>query len=81
MNWRPNDWKNPYPEPKLAREAFIHVYYDIYEAGAGAMLEALFKLAAESPTKTFTIDSRIINTYARVFDLPVKEEDELATTA
>lgn len=31
-----------------------------YEAGADAMLDKLFKLAEESPTKTFEIDSRVV---------------------
>ena len=33
---------------------------DIYEAGADALFEALFKMAKESPTGTFTIDSNEI---------------------
>lgn len=40
-NWRPDNWKNPYPEPKLSREAYDKVFYDIYEAGADAVLEGL----------------------------------------
>jgi hypothetical protein len=37
--------------------------YEVYEAGAAAMLEALWKLAKESPIGTFTLDSNIINIY------------------
>ncbi len=36
---------------------------DIYEAGADAMLEALFKMAEESPTGTFHVSSRVINIF------------------
>jgi hypothetical protein len=34
-----------------------------YEAGADAMLDALFKLAKASPTGTFVIDSKVQNIY------------------
>ena len=34
-----------------------------YEAGADEMMAGLFKLAEESPTKTFTIDSGTINVF------------------
>ena len=36
---------------------------EIFEAGADAMLKALWKMAEESPTKTFTIDSRVVNVF------------------
>ena len=39
---------------------------DTYEAGADAILEALFKMAKESPTGTFVIDSNITN----IFNIP-----------
>ena len=32
--------------------------YEVFEAGADAMLDSLFKLAGESPTRTFTINER-----------------------
>ena len=42
MNWRPETWKNPYAHaaPIALNKPFNHDY-DIYEAGADAMLEAL----------------------------------------
>jgi len=33
------------------------------EDGKKEMLDALWKKAEESPTKTFTFDSRVVNTY------------------
>ena len=58
MTWRPDNWEHTrsvwleqnYTTGKMKQKTF--------EAGADALLEALFKLAQESPTKTFTIDSR-----------------------
>lgn len=63
--WRPPDWKNP---NEVYHDAFDiltvqDAEYDAYEAGADALLEALFQMAKESPTKTFTIDSRVINIF------------------
>lgn len=34
--------------------------YEVFEAGADAILDALFKMAKESPTGTFTIDSKVV---------------------
>jgi len=39
-----------------------------YEAGADMMLESLFRLAEESPTKTFTIDSNVVNIFLEAKD-------------
>jgi len=68
IKWRPDGWENPYK--KSSKEDFglgeTLVYgweYPVFEAGADAMLEALFKLAKESPTRTFTIDSRAVTIY------------------
>jgi len=63
MNWRPANWNNPYfivERVGMDTETSYNKYpeFQIYEDGAGAMLEALYKMAEESPTKTFTIDSR-----------------------
>ena len=69
--WRPEGWQNPY---EVISHSHIHedgkgvltlsgVHgepYNAFEDGADALLEALFKLAKESPTKTFTIDSLVI---------------------
>lgn len=62
--YRPEGWINPNQNHSASLAG-------AYEAGADAMLEALFKAAKESPTKTFIIDSRISNVYAGIF--PFKE--------
>ena len=60
MNFRPEGWKNP-------NEEYYNVCdvptvqdgeYEAYEAGADAMIDALFELAKQSPTGTFVIDSK-----------------------
>jgi len=48
-------------EDKTGKLEYSHLM--LVEAGADALLTALFKLAEESPTKTFTIDSRVIGVY------------------
>jgi len=75
MDWRPKNWENPYREFGMnieervtfrvltEKEAIEVDKHEVYEEGANAMIEALFKMAEESPTKTFIIDSRIINIY------------------
>ena len=35
----------------------------IYEAGADAMYDALWKMAEESPTKTFTLGANVVNVF------------------
>jgi hypothetical protein len=50
--WRPNGWKCKYQGKKANR---------YFELGASAMLNELFRLATESPTGTFTIDSHSQN--------------------
>lgn len=59
--WRPEGWNNPYYK-KDTDGGFYNQYpkFNVFEAGADAIMEALFKLAKESPTGTFTIDSEII---------------------
>ena len=64
MSWRPEGWekiKRHYRD--LPPEAYegTDPYGDIFELGATAMLEALFKLAEESPTGTFTFDSEVVH--------------------
>ena len=61
MNWRPKDWINPHS--CLGSRTKNHKKYDAYENGADAILKAMFKLAKDSPTGTFTIDSHIINIF------------------
>ena len=63
MKYRPENWDNPY-EPigadldKMGRSI-------AFEAGADAMLEALFKMAKESPTGKFEIDSHVVNIFSK----------------
>lgn len=63
MNYRPPDWD------KLKAEIFgdvaIHTAHEdfLVEAGADAMLEAIWKLAKNSPTGTFTFDTNTINIF------------------
>jgi len=59
--WRPEDWDAL--DIYATIESISTTGIDYIEAGADGILSALFKLAEESPTKTFTIDSRIINIY------------------
>ena len=67
--WRPKDWPvNPCNECEQKVEDNYGLFCDLScgrhtqyinsEAGASDMLDALFKLAKESPTGTFTIDSK-----------------------
>jgi len=70
MNWRPPNWGNIYKDaygssidaaPEFAIQAGMQGL--AFEAGADAMLEALLKLAEESPTKTFTLDANVVSIY------------------
>ena len=70
--WRPDNWGDIKRQHLATGECDSEGAYDDdytagFEVGADAMLEALFQLAKESPTETFTIDSRIVYIY---------EEDE-----
>jgi hypothetical protein len=68
-SWRPDGWVNPLTatiiHPALFdKEAEIIIHrYDDFEAGATAMLEAIWKLAKESPTGCFTFDTREIDQF------------------
>ncbi len=67
--YRPEGWKNPNISVHMRPDCVCHyciekkVKWDAYEAGADAMLEGLMKLAKESPTGTFEIDSREYHIY------------------
>ena len=65
MNWRPDNWVNPYKDKEdcLSYQEVEPAMHYAFENGADAMLKALYKMAEESPTKTFIIDSGIINIY------------------
>tara|TARA_Y100000310_G_C20553328_1_gene749242 strand:- start:504 stop:692 length:189 start_codon:yes stop_codon:yes gene_type:complete len=57
---RPEGWKNPYIDTFAGEQG---ISYQIFEAGADAMLEALWKKARESPTRTFTLDANVVNIF------------------
>ncbi len=63
MSWRPNDWKIPYNQSKNRGFPETVALRSAYEAGADAMLKAIWKMAEESPNKTFTFDSRVTNIF------------------
>lgn len=57
--WRPKGWIHGGGlQDEVNGEEKDNYYTDVYEAGADAMLKALYKLASESPTGTFIIDSK-----------------------
>ncbi len=59
--WRPDGWvreQSIYFERNQPVSPYYKTREKDYESGANAILEALFKLAKESPTGTFIIDSR-----------------------
>ena len=49
---------------RVIEDLVRRMLFDEYEASADAMIGALFKLAEESPTGTFIIDSHTVNTYS-----------------
>ncbi len=66
--WRPKGWKTPSDladDRPWVDELYPEFCADLYEAGADAMYEALWKLAEESPTKTFTIDANLYQVFGR----------------
>ena len=58
--WRPDNWEGlkKLGDKELNDENYLD---NTFEAGADAMLDALFKLAKESPTGKFEIDSHIVS--------------------
>ena len=58
--YRPLGFKNPH---KDFRNDMGEIAYTEFEAGADAMYDALWKMAEESPTKTFTLDVNAVNIY------------------
>jgi len=65
-HWRPKNWAS-IKYYNISREIYdtheVELGYQFFEAGADAILEAIFKLAEESPTKTFTFDAQFINIF------------------
>ena len=56
--FRPKDWENPYKE-----EYWQGQEKEIFEAGADAYEAAIWKIAEESPTGTFTFDTNVSNIF------------------
>ncbi len=68
--YRPDNWDKIRGETRKRYCPFTNDIttdrMDAFEAGADAMLEGLFKMAEESPTGTFVIDSRTVNIYKTI---------------
>ena len=69
---RPDNWENPFTkllQKAMNLQADNFPYRDVkaeekaFEAGADAMLEAIWKMAKDSPTGTFTFDTNTINIF------------------
>lgn len=74
MSWRPAGWGKINPQPIGTPMGYAFNSEDLYKHGekcADAILEALWELARQSPTKTFTIDA---NTY-QVFPIIPDEKN------
>ncbi len=61
-SWRP---ENPYLMDIRHSKTRNIAVIDAFEAGVDATLEKLMRMARESPTGTFEIDSKIVNMYVR----------------
>ena len=75
--WRPENWDTEKPQKFTIRRVGSaattpsEFYQDVefaafnsgVEAGADAMLKAIWKMAEESPTKTFTFDKNHFHVY------------------
>lgn len=68
-SWRPEEWENPYWLPPRTEDDIGKEFRykregiskgETFEAGAEAMLKALFKMAKESPTSILEIRSPAI---------------------
>ncbi len=63
--FRPDGMReNPFTVEKGNLSPDAETEANIWEAGADAMLEALWKMAKESPTGTFTFDANEINVFS-----------------
>jgi len=63
QQWRSNNWENPFTKEHMNLSPDADIESSIYESGADAMLRALYKLAKESLTGLFYIDSKAQNIY------------------
>ncbi len=64
-NFRPIDWDETYESYRDLYKGVSRSEILIFEAGADAILDAMWKLAEESPTKTFTIDANCNQVYSQ----------------
>ena len=65
-NYRPDEWikqRNIFFEMHQPKKPYYKTREIDYEAGADAILEAIWKRARESPTGTFTFDTHITNIF------------------
>ncbi len=64
--YRPKDWEK-LGEHACSGDGCLECRdYTNKEAGADAILEAIWKMAKESPTGKFEIDSHIVNIYSPI---------------
>ena len=70
--YRPPNWDNPFHKKGDFGHGLMmwneQPEFSAFEAGADAMLESLFKMAKESPTGTFVIDSHAVNIFKTIPD-------------
>ena len=67
IGWRPKGWESAMSAGTLDVGAIL--IRSMFEAGADAMLEDLKRLARESPTGTFVIDSKTVNVYTETLSV------------
>ena len=65
--WRPESWENDF-EYKRALEGEYLLPSVVFEAGADAMLAAIWKMARESCTGTFVFDTHYFGNHAVLYD-------------
>ena len=71
--YRPEGLVNPYKSTEEEDGTFSHSLgqeEQAFEAGADAMFETLWKMAEDSPTGIFFLDSNTHQAYAKISDIP-----------
>ena len=63
MSYRPDNWDEVKPKSLDTDPDWIDVFDSGVEAGADALYEAIWKMAKDSPTGTFTFDTNTINVF------------------
>ncbi len=77
MSYRPKDWKKGIKASNKSDYTTDDLNH-MYEAGADALYSALWKMAEESPTKTFTLDANVTNCPG--FSIPDEAEEYMKAT-